>query len=300
MGRQLRRSIGACALAALALAACGDDESDARDEQGGPASPFEDGDPRADDQAADTGATGEGSGSVGMCEDDVEPVEWRVVVTAVEPASDDELADAAVVVCARVASLTDDLEVVVEDGTVVAQGPDAELSERAVALIENDAVVSFRPVLQSGPAEAPGFPAVTPPGDDAPDATVVLDDAAGTRYVLAPVSMASDVIETAEPDLESNGWLVSLTMRAGADGIDAFNAVAELCSDTAPECPLGQLAIVHDSTVVSAPTIQEPSFERDQIRISGEFDEAEARTLAAALRAGDMPIDVEARAVTPG
>ena len=54
-------------------------------------------------------------------------------------------------------------------------------------------------------------------------------------------------------------------------------------------CPTGQLAIVLDSVVQSAPTIQTPSFERDEIQISGTFTEEEAKRLALALNYGSLP-----------
>jgi preprotein translocase subunit SecD len=47
--------------------------------------------------------------------------------------------------------------------------------------------------------------------------------------------------------------------------------------------PLGQLALLVDGEVVTAPTITEPSYRRDQIQIAGTFDEDEAEALAAAL-----------------
>ena len=50
-----------------------------------------------------------------------------------------------------------------------------------------------------------------------------------------------------------------------------------------PTCPARQLGIVVDRTVISAPSINAPEFERDQISISGGFTQAEAEALAAGL-----------------
>ena len=47
------------------------------------------------------------------------------------------------------------------------------------------------------------------------------------------------------------------------------------------------------SGVVSAPTIQQPSYERDQISISGSFNEGEAKNLALVLRYGSLPVALE-------
>ena len=64
----------------------------------------------------------------------------------------------------------------------------------------------------------------------------------------------------------------------GDDGIDQFNAIAAQCSPPSETCPTGQLAIVLDSVVQSAPTIQQPSFNADGIAITGDFTESEAKT----------------------
>ena len=83
----------------------------------------------------------------------------------------------------------------------------------------------------------------------------------------------------------------------GGDGIDTFNAIAAQCYAKAETCPTGQLAIVLDSRVVSAPTIQQPSFERDQIQITGSFTESEAKDLALVLRYGSLPVNLEPQTV---
>jgi hypothetical protein len=73
-------------------------------------------------------------------------------------------------------------------------------------------------------------------------------------------------------------WSVALTL--SADAVRVFNALAAQCFNRALDCPLGQIAVVIDGAVVSAPTIQQPAFEADQFQISGGFTEAEARELA--------------------
>ena len=61
--------------------------------------------------------------------------------------------------------------------------------------------------------------------------------------------------------------------------------------------PDGQLAIVLDSVVQSAPSINEPSYEADQIQISGSFTESEAKDLALVLRYGSLPVELERQSV---
>lgn len=58
---------------------------------------------------------------------------------------------------------------------------------------------------------------------------------------------------------------------------------ATAAGEGAPICPSGQLVIVVDRTVLSAPSINAPELERDQISISGRFTCDEAEALAAGL-----------------
>ena len=67
------------------------------------------------------------------------------------------------------------------------------------------------------------------------------------------------------------------------------------CFNRRPTCPTGQLAIVLDGRVVSAPNINAESFQADAISISGSFDEGEAKDLALVLRYGSLPVELEAQ-----
>jgi len=70
------------------------------------------------------------------------------------------------------------------------------------------------------------------------------------------------------------------------DGIGAFNEMAAQCFALAASCPTGQIAVVVDGVVISAPSIQTDSFEADQIQISADFSEDAARELADSLDRG--------------
>ena len=137
----------------------------------------------------------------------------------------------------------------------------------------------FAPVLLSIP---------TPCGDVAITSEVAVDPAAlspgddGCFQLDTAADLDGRDVVDACAELVTGTWAVALEFFAR--GIDKFNDVAEACFVRAPSCPTGQLAIVVDGIVVSAPTIELPSFERDQIQISGDFDEAEAKDLALARR----------------
>ena len=139
----------------------------------------------------------------------------------------------------------------------------------------------------------------TKSGDDKADAEVTLVGRDGTVFKLGPTQLTGTAVETAQAGLDQSGqWTVNPVFRKGAKGIDLFNKVAAQCFNGDPTCPAvapnkGQLAIVLDSEVLSAPSINEPTFERDRIQISGDFTEAEAKSLAVALRFGSLPIELQ-------
>jgi preprotein translocase subunit SecD len=151
---------------------------------------------------------------------------------------------------------------------------------------------------------------ISPRSADDPDEVVVLPerDDEGTivaRYLLGPQLLTGSALEGAEAITDQLGtqWQVNPTFKSGEDGIDLFNAAAQLCNSGAPECPattvddqgngVGRLAIVLDGEVISAPAINTASFERDQITISGSFDESSAKDLALVLRFGALPAELE-------
>jgi preprotein translocase subunit SecD len=143
-----------------------------------------------------------------------------------------------------------------------------------------------------------------PPEQDLPDQTVTLpfcDPDTNTLlsiFTLGPTLLLGDSLETARATLTPNGeWVVNPAFRGGADGIDKFNAAAGQCFSQAPSCPTGRLAIVLDSRVVSAPNIQQASFERDGIQITGSFTERSARDLATVLKYGALPVELERQQV---
>lgn len=140
---------------------------------------------------------------------------------------------------------------------------------------------------------------VTPPAErtDEAEVTLTMDD--GTAYRLGPLALDGRTVETATSGLTGQGqWTVSPVFRGGADGIDQFNEIAAVCYSGGATCPdlgggNGQLAIVLDGEILSAPTIQQPTFDREGIQISGSFDRESAESLAVALRFGSLPIELE-------
>ncbi len=145
---------------------------------------------------------------------------------------------------------------------------------------------------------------LTPPEDQTPEGEVTLADADGNIYTMGPVALTGTAVEGATAGLGNAGqWTVNPSFKEGEDGIDLFNAIASTCYSATPDvcpgigqddqgAPRGLIAVVLDDEVLSAPSINEPSFGRDQIQISGSFDRDSAEALAVALRFGSLPIEL--------
>lgn len=146
----------------------------------------------------------------------------------------------------------------------------------------------------------PGLPedlSTTPREEDVAEEPVILEEVVDGepigKYYLGPAAATGRIVQTAAAELSPAGqWTVALEIRGG-ESIDQFNAVAAECFSRAATCPTGRLAIVLDSQVVSAPNIQQPSYQRDEIQISGDFTEGEAKDLALVLRYGSLPVALE-------
>ena len=89
------------------------------------------------------------------------------------------------------------------------------------------------------------------------------------------------------------GWGVVATLRGG-EGQDFWNSLAQQCFSQTSTCSTGQLAIVLDGVVQSAPSVNQPNFD-DQVSITGAFTEDEARSLARVLNRGAFPVEIEAQ-----
>jgi preprotein translocase subunit SecD len=165
-------------------------------------------------------------------------------------------------------------------------------------------------------------PGDTVPGDTVPTETIppgAVDEPVPTQFVdpgavvlptrdggaecLGPVQGTGEVFErgSAEPTLDpTQGWGVAVDLRGG-EGRDTWNNLASQCFNRAPTCPTQRLAIVLDSVVQSAPSVNEPNF-TDSVSITGNFTQSEAEELASVLNRGAFPVEVEAqeaRTVSP-
>jgi len=233
---------------------------------------------------------------------DTAELRFRPVVSSVPGAIEDLLAS-------TTTTAPSDTTTTAGDGqTTTTAAPDVQGQSTGPATPYQDATTS----TTAPPTDATTSTTAAPPPvtgfeltareDDLADQPVVLaeydeNQKITATYQLGPSAATGKIVSTAAAELSPTGeWSVRLEIKGGAS-IDAFNAIASECFAGGPTCPSKQLAIVLDSRVVSAPTIQQASFQRDQIQISGSFSESEAKDLALVLRYGALPVTLEPQTV---
>jgi preprotein translocase subunit SecD len=116
-----------------------------------------------------------------------------------------------------------------------------------------------------------------------------LKDQGAARLRLTPTLMTGKDVKTAKASYQSGkGWVVNLEFTG--EGFSKFQGVAEQWYQK-------QVAIVLDGEVKSYPVIQEAKFDQNNVQISGNFKEGEAKDLALVLKYGALPVPLERQTV---
>lgn len=150
----------------------------------------------------------------------------------------------------------------------------------------------------TAPAGEPGQPAddtvvfPTQPSDDGPQSCTA----------LGPVGFEGDALSKSQAQLggsTGSEWVVAVAVKGGKQ--DQANTLFNACQAMDPAvCPSGQMAIVLDDQVVSAPVVNEPNLASDEFVIQGGgdggFAEGDAKDLALVLRYGALPVEFVAGA----
>ena len=124
-----------------------------------------------------------------------------------------------------------------------------------------------------------------------PNATVVLLGKNGDVFSAGPAGASGLVFSNdANAEVNNGSWSVVVGLLKGSAGEDIWNALSTRCFNKDATCPTGQIAIVLDGEVISAPVVQQAVFTGGNVQISGSFDEAEARDLAKILEFGAVPV----------
>ena len=155
------------------------------------------------------------------------------------------------------------------------------------------------PATTSSPTTVPATQGSTPSlaeilaSQDAndPNASVVLLGKNGDVYSAGPAGASGLVFSNdAAAEINNGTWSVVVGLLDGAAGEDIWNALSTRCFNKDATCPTGQIAIVLDGEVISAPVVQQAIFTGGTVQISGSFTEAEARDLAKILEFGAVPV----------
>jgi preprotein translocase subunit SecD len=218
-------------------------------------------------------------------------------------------------------------------GTTATTVAPADTSATTVPAVTTPGTEAAATTAAPGPARAPlagttvppdptatTVPAATTPATTTPAAstttlspeeeqtqTVQRPDKTGTLlYTLGPAGGTGEVFSSnsAEAVLNNGEWSVTVGLRGGSDGEDIWNALAAQCYNGTATCPPqagdssghGQMAIELDGVVISAPSVNAPSFSGN-VSITGSFSEKEARDLAKILKFGATPVVMVPQAV---
>ena len=136
---------------------------------------------------------------------------------------------------------------------------------------------------------APGIQVSEDPND--PSTNAVLSDGKGGAFLVGPAGADGLVFTNdATAEINNGNWVVNVGLQDGPAGADLWNALTTKCFNRDAVCPTGQIAIVLDGKVISAPVVQEAVFSGGTVQISGDFPEGEARDLAKILEFGAVPV----------
>ena len=113
----------------------------------------------------------------------------------------------------------------------------------------------------------------------------------GLVYLLGPAEATGEVFSNdSSAQVDAGAWVVVAKLRSGAAGADVWNALSTKCFAGGADCPTKAIAIILDGEVISAPTVQTPTFDNGSVQISGSFSETEAKDLARVLQFGAVPV----------
>lgn len=183
--------------------------------------------------------------------------------------------------------------------------PNAAVEEVEVPV--PDDTVGLLPARSPDTIPLPELPDDVDPGDlgdlgQLPSATgaELLLTREGQPLCVGPTDGTGEVFERQSAIVDNQfGFQVSVDLRDG-EGQATWNRLAEQCFNGTPICPRinpgsnGQLAIVLDDVVQSAPSVNQPSFD-GAVSITGDFSQSEAQDLANILNRGAFPVEMVAQ-----
>ncbi len=190
--------------------------------------------------------------------------------------------------------------------TTAAGGPSRRPSTANTTTTAAASATSTTVAIDASTTTAPGGSTTTTVGDNTtptipdvpPDQSGFVKARGGSFCKVGPAGGTGEVFQddATARILSGSGWGVTVSLRGGSKGEGIWNTLAAECFNATATCPTRQLAIELDGEVISAPTVQQPSF-TGSVQISGSFTESEARNLARVLNSGSLPVKLETQAV---
>jgi preprotein translocase subunit SecD len=175
----------------------------------------------------------------------------------------------------------------VPETTIAAEPMDAAPTDSAVPL----AAAPIDTSSTVAPTTGGQSPQVSMTND--PSQQAILEGSDGLVYFTGPAGATGEVFENdAAAEIVNGAWVVNVSLRGGAEGEGQWNALADQCFTRTVTCPTGQIAIVLDGVVISAPVVETNNFQ-GSVQISGDFSESEARDLAKILEFGAVPVQFD-------
>jgi SecD-like export protein len=167
----------------------------------------------------------------------------------------------------------------VERSTTTAEEPSSTTTSTLPDAPPWDGKDGFYPVLSVRPEACPS--------DGAPDrGTALVTDVDGMCLTLnTDDGVDTGIVESAAPEPSVGTGAYEVAVVLTTPGVDRFNLLASECYSGFDHCPTRQLAIVADGYVVSAPTIEQPEFDRDGLVVTSgtNMTETQATAIADAL-----------------
>ncbi|MCF3119659.1 protein translocase subunit SecD [Streptomyces arenae] len=176
---------------------------------------------------------------------------------------------------------------------IIVELPGVQDPRKAAEVIGRTAQLTVHPVTGETTDKGTAKPAAdgsrTLPDPDRP----------GSFLTLGPTALTGEGVKDAEAVLDQqslNGWMVSLDFRKGAG--DTWAKITGDAACAPQGAPERRVAITLDNKIISAPGVN-PDVPCDvgitggSTQISGNFDQAEARDLAALVKGGALPVPVD-------
>ena len=192
--------------------------------------------------------------------------------------------------------------------TTVVGGPTTTVKGATTTTVKGASTTTLKPASTTLPPPAGGVgrsrtaavttttvPAASPPATEVtglPDGQTILPGRKdGLIYLLGPAEATGEVFSNdSSAQVDAGAWVVVAKLRSGAAGADVWNALSTKCFAGGADCPTKAIAIILDGEVISAPTVQTPTFDNGSVQISGSFSETEAQDLARVLQFGAVPV----------